>query len=170
MSTNTSKAQLLSDLSDEQAYWEALLQDIGEDHMTQPGVAGEWSIKDIVAHLTAWRRRTVGRFQAALRHEPTPTPFWPPNLQTDDEINGWIYAADRDRSLADVLSDSRDVFGQLVEALDAFPEADLLDPERFPWLEGEPLTAAALFGHFHEEHEPDMRAWLDRVRSEQNGN
>jgi len=164
MDSYTSKAQLLDDLRDEQARWEALLHDIGEDHMTQPGVAGEWSIKDIVAHLTGWRRRTVGRFQAALRHEPSPPPLWPPHLQTDDEINAWIYAASRDRPLADVLRESRDVFEQLVETLGAFPESDLLDPARFPWLEGEPLSGAAFFAHFHEEHEPDMRAWLDRVR------
>src|SRR5260221_5710656 len=155
MSSNTSKAQLLSDLNDEQAQWEALLRDIGEDHMTQPGVAGEWSIKDIVAHLTGWRRRTVGRFQAALRHEPAPPPFWPPHLQTDDEINAWIYAANRDRPLAEVLRESRDVFEQLVQSLHAFPEAGLQDSERFAWLEGEPLSGAALFAHFHEEHEPD---------------
>lgn len=162
-----SKAQLLDDLQNEQAQLEALLRDIGEDHMTEPGVAGEWSIKDIVAHLTAWRRRTVGRFQAALRHEPSPPPSWPPHLQTDDEINAWFYAADRDRPLAEVLQESRDVFQQLVEALAAFPDADLRDPARFPWLEGEPLTAALLFGHFHEEHEADMRAWLERIRREE---
>ena len=70
-----SKAQLLTDLQDEQTQWEALLGEIGEEHMTQPGVAGEWSIKDIVAHLTGWRRRTVERFQAALRQEPSPPPL-----------------------------------------------------------------------------------------------
>lgn len=168
--SDTSKAQLLDDLRDEEARWEALLheiQDIGEDHMTQPGVAGEWSIKDIVAHLTGWRRRTVGRFQAALRHEPLPPPLWPAHLQTDDEINAWIYAANRDRPLADVLRESRDVFEQLVETLAAFPAADLLDPTRFPWLEGEPLSGALFFAHFHEEHEPDMRAWLERIRQEE---
>jgi hypothetical protein len=163
----TSKAQLLDDLRDEQARWEALLQDIGEDHMTQPGVAADWSIKDIAAHLTGWRRRTVARFQAALRNEPASPPPWPPHLQTDDEINAWIYAADRDRPLADVLRESRDVFGQLVEALDAFPEAELLALGRFPWLEGEPLSGAIFFGHFHEEHEPDMRAWLATIKREE---
>ena len=163
----TSKAQLLDDLRDEQARWEALLQDIGEEHMTQPGVAADWSIKDIVAHLTGWRQRTVGRLRAALRHEPAPPPPWPPHLQTDDEINAWIYAASRDRPLADVLRESRNVFQQLVETLDAFPEAELLDPTRFPWWEGEPPTGAAFFAHFHEEHEPDMRAWLEKIRREE---
>jgi hypothetical protein len=166
MTDTTSKAQLLNDLHAEQAGWEALLRDIGEEHMTQPGVAGDWSIKDVVAHLTAWRRRTVGRFQAALRHEPVPPPPWPPELPTDDDINAWFHAADRDRLLADVLHDSRTVFDQLFETLAAFPEAELLDPACFPWLEGEPLTAAALFGHFHEEHEADMRAWLAKISRE----
>jgi hypothetical protein len=142
------------------------IQDTGEEHLTQPGVAGEWSIKDIVAHLTGWRRRSVARFQAALRHEPQPAPPWPANLQEDDEINAWIYAANRDRSVSEVLSDSRAVFEQLVETLGAFSEADLNDPARFPWLEeGDfPLTGAIFFAHFHEEHEPDMRAWLEKVR------
>jgi hypothetical protein len=30
-------------------------------------------------------------------------------------------------------------------------------------LEGEPMSGAAFFGHFHEEHEPDMWAWLGKL-------
>ncbi len=167
MESNMSKAQLLDDLRGEEARWEALLQDIGEEHMTQPDVAGGWSIKDIVAHLTGWRRRTVARFQAELRHEPAPPPPWPTDLQTDDEINAWIYAANRDLPLSEVLSDSRAVLRQLVATLDAFPEADLMEYLRANYTEGAPPTGAAFFDHFHEEHEPDMRAWLERVRREQ---
>src|SRR5690242_21908500 len=110
METALNKTQLLTQLRTEQAGWEALLAEIGEAHMTQPEVAGGWSIKDIVAHLTGWRRRSVARFQAALRHESSFAPPWPPQLETDDEINAWIYAANRDRSLADVLAESREVF------------------------------------------------------------
>jgi hypothetical protein len=164
MDSTTGKTQLLNDLKNEQATWEQLLNDIGEAHMTQPGVAGEWSIKDIVAHLTGWRQRTVARLQAGLHKEPPSAPPWPAQLQTDDEINAWIYAANKDRSLADVLRESREVFAQLVETLNAFPEAELLDLKRFEWLEGEPLTGAIFFSHFHEEHEPDMRAWLKKLR------
>jgi len=168
MGLTTSKAQLLSDLNDQQSQWEALLVEIGEDHMTQPDVAGGWSIKDIVAHLTSWRQRSVARFRAAQRHESAPTPAWPPQLQTDDEINAWIYDANRERPLAEVLQESRTVYQQLVDALNAFPEEELQDPKRFDWLGDEPWDGAAFFGHFHEEHEPDMRAWLDRIRKEGN--
>lgn len=165
MGLDTSKAQLLADLDSEQAGWEALLAEIGTKHMEQPGVAGEWSIKDIIAHLTGWRRRTLARFQAALRHEPPPPPAWPADLQDDYAINAWIYGATHDQPLADILRDSRAVFDQLVATFAAFPEDELRDPARFPWLEGETWNAAILFGHFHDEHEPDMRAFLARVRA-----
>ena len=60
-----SKKPLLAEMQSEQAAWLALLDEIGEENMTQPEVAGGWSIKDIVAHITGWRRRTVLRFRAA---------------------------------------------------------------------------------------------------------
>jgi hypothetical protein len=162
-----SKKHLLAEMRSEQAAWLALLDEIGEENMTQPEVAGGWSIKDIVAHITGWRRRTVLRFRAALDPTVDMTPYWPAELDEDDEvdeINAWMYKANRDRPLADVLNDSREVFQQLVAAVDALSDEQLNEPQRFPWLEGERLTGAFIFGHFHEEHEPDMRAWLARVK------
>ena len=156
------RSELLDSLKEENNQWEALLAQIGEARMDQPGVTEQWSIKDIVAHLTGWRRRTVARLQAAQRGEQEPLPPWLAHLQTDDEINAWIYATNRDRSVSEVLDDSRQVFQQLLAAIEAFPAAELIDPHRFHWMNGEPLSAAALFAHFHEEHEPDMRAWLAR--------
>ncbi len=160
MSTNMSKAKLLAELQEEQATWEKLLGEIGEERMTEPGVAGEWSIREIIVHLTGWRRRTVSRFQAALHHQPAPPPQWPQHLQNDDEINAWMVASKRDLPVSAVLQEDRAVFDQLVETLSAFPEAELLDPHRFDWLEGYPLSAASLFSHFHDEHEQDIRSWL----------
>ncbi len=36
MGTTISKTQLLAELNNENAYWQALLDDIGEANMTQP--------------------------------------------------------------------------------------------------------------------------------------
>jgi hypothetical protein len=160
-----SKSELIRDLEEENKQWEALLARIGEVRMEQPGVAGHWSIKDIVAHLMSWRKRTVARLQAVARGEPQPRPFWPANLQSDDEINDWMYETNRDRSVQEVLDDSRRVFQQLLAAIDALPGDVLMEPKSFPWLEGNSLTAAILFSHFHDEHEADMRAWLAEQES-----
>lgn len=161
------KTALLADLHREQEQWEALLAQIGESRMDQPGVAGEWSIKDIVAHLTGWRRRTVARLQAAQRGEAEPPPPWPAHLQTDDEINAWIYESNHGRPVREVLDESHQVFQQLLTAIEGLPDKVLMDVQRYlPWLEGNPFSAAGIFAHFHDEHEPDMRAWLARVEKQ----
>ena len=128
MGTTVSKAQLLNDLQDEQAQFDALLGAIGEAHMTQPNVAGDWSIKDIVAHLTSWRRRTVASFQAALHHESSFVPPWPSNLEEANDINAWIYAANQDRPLSVVLEESRTVFEQLFATPARFPKPNFSSP------------------------------------------
>jgi len=159
------RSDLVAQLRSENEAWEALLADIGEERMEQPGVAGAWSIKDVVAHLAAWRRRTVGRLEAVARGDSEPKPPWPADLREDDEINAWFHARDRDRPVRDVLADSRRVFEELVSAVSKLPDDALDDPARLPWMEGAPLTGATLFGHFHDEHEADMRNWLVRQQS-----
>jgi hypothetical protein len=37
--------------------------------MNQPGVSGEWSMGDIVAHLTGWQQRLAAQIQAGLAVE-----------------------------------------------------------------------------------------------------
>ncbi len=150
--TNT---QLITDLHAENAAWETLLAAIGEARMTQPLGPGQWSVKDIVAHLAGWRVRTVGRLRAMANGQADPPNPWPAHLQDDDEVNAWLHAQSRDKPLAEVLAASRQVFDDLVVAAASLPDDAQLD--------GQPLTGAVLFGHFHEEHEADLRAWLARA-------
>jgi hypothetical protein len=156
------RAELLAELDSENAGWERLLAEIGEDRMEESGVAGEWSTKDVVAHLAAWRRRTVGRLEAVAKGQPEPAPPWPAEMHEDDEINDWFHARDRAQSVRDVLAGSQHVFHQLRSAIEKLPDDVLEDPARLPWMQGTPMSGATLFGHFHEEHEADMRAWLSR--------
>jgi len=37
---------------------------------------------------------------------------------------------------------------------------------QFPWFAGHIPSAYDFFAHFHEEHQPDMRAWLRRAEDE----
>lgn len=91
---------------------------------------------------------------------------FPPELREDDEINAWMYESKRDRPLADVLSDLREVFQQLVDTLDAISRDELQDLRRILGLEEEEVSGSMFFTHFHQEHEPDMRAWLEKVKKE----
>ncbi len=161
------KSELLDWLQEEYQQWEALLDQIGAARMDQPGVNGDWSIRDLVAHLTGWNRRLVDRLQAAQRSEPEPPPPWPAHLQTEDEVNTWIYESNHGRSVRAVLDESHQVFQQLLAAIEGLPDEVLIEQEwHLVWLDGQRFPAGEFFDHFHDDHEPDVRAWLARVEKQ----
>ena len=158
------KSELLHWLQAEYQQWEALLDQIGPARMDQPGVSGDWSIKDIVAHLTDWQPRQIARIQAAQRGEPEPPPPWPAQLQTDDEVNAWIYQSNHGRSVRAVLDEAQQVFQQFLAVIEGLPDEIQIEPAyHIFWLDGKRFSASEFFDHFHDDHEPDVRAWLARV-------
>lgn len=164
MADAISKDAVLKKIESEKAQWEELLAQVDSDRVEEPGVAGDWTFKDVVAHLSVWRQWSLDRLQAASRSESSPSPPWPIALESDDEINNWIYGNNRDRSANDVLRESRELFDRLWDIVQSFQEGDLSEPMRFEWMDGQALGAAILdgsyFSHLHEEHEPDIRKWL----------
>ena len=165
------KSELLAWLQEEYRQWRAILDQIGPTRLEQPGVNGDWSMKDIVAHLTGWNRRLVANLGAAARGEPEPPPPWPVHLQTDDEINAWIYESYRERSLQEVLEESRQVFEQILAVVKSLPDdvrIEVVQQDRayyLVWLGEERHQPGEFFDHFHDDHEPDVRAWMARVES-----
>ena len=160
------KSELLNWLQEEYQQWEAFLDQIGPARMDQPGVNRDWSIKDIVAHLTGWNRRLVDRLLAAGRSEPEPLPHWPAHLQTEDEINAWIYESNHGRSVRAVLDESHQVFQQLLAVIEGLPDEvriERIEPAyHLVWVDDKRFLPGEFFDHFHDDHEPDIRAWFAR--------
>ena len=102
--------------------------------------------------------RTIARIAAGSGTEPAPP--WPSHLTEDDEINAWAYEQNRDRPLSEVLAEADLSFERLAAAIAALPDADLTTPGRFAWMGGKALVDGDFFSHFHEEHQPSVRAWL----------
>jgi hypothetical protein len=158
------KSELLNWLQQENRQWQALLDQIGTTRMDQPGVNGDWSMKDLVAHMADWQPWLISRMQAAQRGEPEPLPPWSPHLQTDDEINAWIYERNRGRSVREVLDESHQVFQQLLAVIQDLPDDVVIEQEwRLVHLGDKRFPAGEFFDHFHDDHEPNVRAWLARV-------
>jgi len=170
------KSELLQWLQEEYRGWEGLLGQIRPEWMEQPGVNGDWTMKDMIAHLTGYQPRVNANLQAALRGEPEPPPPWPAHLQTDDEINAWIYETNRRRSLDQVLDESRRIVQQFLDLVKEFPEDVQIEQVHqgtrvyhLVWLNGQRYQPGELFDHFHDDHEPDIRAWLARRRNSSSG-
>jgi hypothetical protein len=167
------KSELLTWLQEEYQQWEALLDEIGPARMEQPGVNGDWSMKDIAAHLTGWQPRLTAHLQAAQRGEPEPPLPWPAHLESEDEINAWIYESNKRRSVSDVLDESRQVFQQFLNVIEGLPEDVRIEQVHqggrvfhLVWLNGQRFPAGEFFDHFHDDHEPDIRTWLARVEKQ----
>lgn len=160
MNEESARAQLLARIAAERAQWRALVAEVGPARTEEPGPMGAWTFKDLAAHLTGWRERTIARIAAGP--DAAPPPPWPAALHEDDEINAWIYEQNRERPVHDVLADADASYARLAAAIAALPAEDVAAPGRFAWMEGRALTSCELFGHLHEEHEPDVRAWLGR--------
>src|SRR3954447_6069590 len=138
MSVPTTKQQLLEQVQHEREQWEGLLDEIGLERMELPGVTGDWTMKDTIAHMVTWWRREVALLASAQRGERAPD--HPPQSQVPI-INEWIHRTNRDRPLAHILRDAQDVWQQLAERLHALPEDTLLDSGRFDWMQGRALGA-----------------------------
>lgn len=163
------KSELVIWLQKEYQHWKGLLDQIDPQLLDQPGVAGHWSIKDIVAHMVGWEHRNIARIQAAQRGEPEPASPWPAELQNDDDVNAWIYEAYRGRSAREVLDDAHQVVQQLLAVVQGLPDDIRIETvqhggrEYYPmWFGEQRLSAGEFFDHFRDDHEADIRAWLER--------
>ena len=162
-----SKEAYLQTFRQEREAWNKLLLEVGEPRMEQPGLTELWSFRDLVTHLTGWRKRTVARIRAGCGNEiAEPTP-WPAEMGSEeagdadtDRINEYIFETGRSQNLREVLDESEIVLNQLQNALEALPESAFDSPDCFAWLEGQPLSSISMFSHLHEDHEADIYRWL----------
>ena len=66
------KALLLSESQKERAALDELLEPLTPVQMTEPGILGEWSVKDVLAHLYEWEQMVLGWLAATERGKTSP--------------------------------------------------------------------------------------------------
>ena len=156
------KAAFLATLRREHAAWDALLAEVGEARMAQPGASGEWSVKDIIAHVTWYEREMVGVLRT---HTLAGSDLWE---LSPDQRNAALFAQLRDRPVADVLTEARQTFAELVALVEGLAEEDLHDATRYhamppDWIPWE-LLAGNSFAHY-PEHARTIRVWMEQQAS-----
>lgn len=157
------KQQILTVLREELRQWEELLAGKGEEQITTPWTPQKpynRSLKDVIAHLGAWQQVSLARADAAYLDRSPEFPAWLAGRDPDvddaaelDRLNDGIYAATCNQSWAKVHSEWLQGFLWFLELAERFPESDLGDTERYPWLEGHPLSLVFLNScKHHQEH------------------
>jgi uncharacterized protein DUF1706 len=161
-----SKSLLLDTMQAERQEWEETLFAIGEERMLRPGLEGDWSARDVVAHATAYERWLLEWLEAMARGEaPRPSVLDDTDMRRRDQAAHKLTLA---FPLDLVLGDSWLTFERLSLVVERLPERDLADAERAPqfvrqhWGAGTSLgeAIASLTYEHYREHLPAMRAWV----------
>jgi hypothetical protein len=138
--------------------WQAALAQVNETQMTQPGIEGHWSVKDVIAHITWYEREMVGVMQTRAL---VGSDLW--GLPTH-ERNAAIYEQNKDRPLPEVLAESQQIHQQMMSLLATLTDDELNDPGRFrdmppdwiPWQ----LIAQNSNEHY-ADHTAVLQSWLN---------
>jgi len=157
------KTQLLDMIRAGRARLEMTLAEFGEARMTQAGVEGEWSVKDALAHITAWEQCMLSWLRAAASGEVPPVPV-PGDEDYVHRLNRQTFVENQHRPRPEVLADFHRSFQQVLQAVEALSDEDLTPPLQAGWAKGESrwnLIAANTYEHYQEHLEP-MRVWLSQ--------
>ncbi len=144
--------------------WMHLLESVPGDKFEQSGVSGDWSLKDIIAHITWHEEQMVEVIEARAL---VGSEWW--ELPTPDR-NARIYEEYKSTPLQDVLDDARATHQQLVHWIGTLTDEDLNGSASFEgmppdWLLGEILAQNA-FLHYGD-HAAAVSRWLTEL---ENGN
>jgi uncharacterized protein (TIGR03083 family) len=135
----------------------AALQDsyagLPDARLTAPGVIGDWSVKDVLAHVTTWE-------EEALKHVPVILEGGrPPRYVTYggiDAFNARMTEQKRALSLDEVLSQLHDTHDRLLGFVASMPEDQLLTGSR-----ARKRLRLDTYGHY-PEHALAIREWRAR--------
>lgn len=152
--------QLIETLQSERTEWNKLISAVGENRMDLPGALGDWSVKDLIAHITWAERETLLVLEDRLDQS---SELWYVDQEQRKQV---VYEESRERPLADVLVEAHNMFRELITGIEALKEEALHDPSYFngmpvDWIPWE-VIAANTYYHYRA-HAPELRVWLDSV-------
>jgi hypothetical protein len=125
---------------------------LADDQLVEPGVVEDWSVKDILAHVTTWE-------EEALEHLPLIIAGGTPPRYAQqggiDAFNARATAAARRRSLAEVLRQREETHARLVDFIRSQPAGTFGGRTR-----ARRRLRLDTYGHY-PEHTAAIRAWRE---------
>jgi hypothetical protein len=137
----TTKTAILSESRKEYAALEQLLATFSPEEIAQPGLVGQWSAQDVLAHLTEWTQMVLGWYVAGLRGETPALPAPGYKWNQLPVLNQHIYEKYRDQALADVLQGFHMSHGPIMALVESLSEEDLFTPGLYAWTKTNALAS-----------------------------
>lgn len=165
---NEAKEEMLAQLHADRRQLEEILNSLSFEDMEIQGVQGNRSVKDIIAHITAWESYGIGWIQSLAQGQKPemPVPETSMNIlkQNMAEINAEIHKKNESRPLQDVLEESRHSFDALVREIERLPEERLDETFNYEWSEN-PVSGrhviAWRYWHY-QSHLKHIQEWISQ--------
>ncbi|MBX5459005.1 MAG: ClbS/DfsB family four-helix bundle protein [Thermogemmatispora sp.] len=157
------KAQLLSEMQRCYHEWNSLLATLTSEELLLPGVAGAWSVKDVVAHLTAWLELAFSDISAAREGREPLLSFDAMSKEELEELNQRFHRERQGQTLEEVLTNFHTTWRRLYDETMALDDKLLQETAQLvvDW-QARPL-GELIYGETCEhlvDHTNALRAWL----------
>ena len=127
----TTKATLLALSQEEYEALNNLLAGFSDDQLCQAGAVGEWSAKDVLAHLHAWQGMVLGWLaeERAGRKPELPAPGY--KWSQIPAINQDIYEHYQNHTLEDVRGLLAETHKEMMSLIESLSQDQLYSPGHF---------------------------------------
>lgn len=130
----TSKPELIGDAEKEFAALREMLAAVPEARYREPGVWGDdWTVHDLVAHLSAWHRLFLGWYRAGLEGLDPDLPASGFKWNETPRLNREIREEHADRPTPRVRRELEETHAEVLELARGLSENELLEPGHFAW-------------------------------------
>ena len=156
------KSDLITNLEESRDTFLGVLDSIPQLILKTEAVIGDWTVKDILAHLSRWEAEII-RLIWQIKQQNNPKNFhWDTNLNIDKQNQIW-YLESKARDYELILDDYHSVRYQTLARIDDITEQDLKVIVSGYESKGKPLINwIAEFTFEHErEHLDNIQTWLD---------
>lgn len=167
------KVVFMQRMQRERDKFEQLLNRVGYSRrMTMKGAAGNWSVKDLLAHILAYQQYMADRLEEighGLSYVPCKTqaaldafreefgyPDFGSPLLDDDVPNAWVVEKYKTIPLDEIVAQELQAFRSIMTALERTPEDVLNQHDLFE------RVANNTYKHYRE-HAIDIRRWLKSI-------
>jgi hypothetical protein len=135
------KELLLRESQKEHDALEESLAALESRQMTEAGIVGEWSVKDVLAHLYEWEQMVLHWWRSSQQGETPHVPAEGYKWNQLPALNEEIWVKHRDRSLDQVLEMVRSSFGEVMQTIEGIPEETLFTPGLYAWMNKNTLAS-----------------------------
>jgi hypothetical protein len=123
------KGQLLTKLEQAWALFTESYVGLSAEQMVEPGVTGDWSVKDILAHINWWEEEALKYLPLILQGKRSAR--YADLYGGIDAFNAQMTELKRGLSLGEVLEQLEETHARLIEYIQAVPEEQFASETRF---------------------------------------